>query len=109
MSRKGGGGGKGRGEDGESELLENARNIKNIKIKAARTEQALVPVLLHFNHLLPPISRGILYMLIINKLNSSIKIFCESRNANISFSSARKIWTLLYPIILGSTSDSFKF
>ena len=36
---------------------------------------------------------------------SSIKIFCESKNANTSIASSRKIWTLQSPIVLGNTSN----
>lgn len=36
---------------------------------------------------------------------SSIKIFCDSRNASVSLSSSRKIWTLQSPIVLGNNTS----
>jgi hypothetical protein len=36
---------------------------------------------------------------------SSIKIFCESKNANQSIAAARKVWGLQNPIVLGNTSN----
>ena len=36
---------------------------------------------------------------------SSIKIFCDSKNATVNLSSSRKIWTLQSPIVLGNNTS----
>jgi len=45
-------------------------------------------------------------MTVINNTGySSIKIFCESKTANVSLNNARKIWSLNAPIILNNSSN----
>jgi hypothetical protein len=44
-------------------------------------------------------------MIINNTGLSSIKIFCESKSADVNSSNSRKIWTLQNPIVLPNNSD----
>lgn len=44
-------------------------------------------------------------MIINNTGFSSIKIFCESKSADVNSSNSRKIWTLQNPIVLPNNSD----
>lgn len=44
-------------------------------------------------------------MVINNTGYSSVKIFCESKSANIHLHNARKIWSLQQPIVLGASSN----